>query len=546
MKFLKWKLYLYDLAKRIRLIKDYSFGTIISIGDVSVAVRGMQKYGKGGKIRRNLKVIWMYEFAKTVLSKRWRSIATEDELRVATKIYYKLKPIKLEIIMSEIKIIKKYAEEVGLSSKKIANMDEDELIRAIVGAIDADKTYSKQLVAWYDDLPEEYFEEDTEPEEEEKPTVSKKEKEVEKKPTISAKKLEKLLDAISEAEDIKELKEILEDNDELFPAKIAKGKDFEELQEAMVEHLEESEPEKEEKPVSKKKIEKEVEPEEEKPVSKKKAVDNSKLIKEVNKAEDVDDLKAIHKENAESFPGVHTRGIQKFENLQIKMLRCLGVVDEEPEEEKEVEEEKPVSKKRSVSTESDDIEEIAKLPIPFLKKKAKELGIKTLPGMSKDKIMVLIAEKLEVELPEKEEEEPVSKKKVQKEEVVDNEIDQTFVNKLVKAKDIDALIEAAGELGVKINILDKKSAKRLGAKLVTFLSENEKEEETPKKKEKKVEKVSVYKEIEKLVLDGVSEKKIVIKVTPIFEEKGMDDEDYIAKRVKQLVAIVKFDNDMED
>ena len=114
--------------------------------------------------------------------------------------------------MSEIKTIKKYAEEVGLSSKKIGNMDEDELIKAIVGAIDADKTYSKNLVAWYEELPEEYFEEDVEPVEETKPIkkVKKEEVVVDIKPSISAKKLEKLLDAISEAEDIKELKEILE------------------------------------------------------------------------------------------------------------------------------------------------------------------------------------------------------------------------------------------------------------------------------------------------------------------------------------------------
>jgi hypothetical protein len=543
------------------MLKRYTYSggffPIVSVGDVSTIIYGLAKYGKGGYVQRHLKVFWMWEFAKTILGRRWRNVATYKESEIATRIYFKLKPLKLEQIMSEIKMLKKYAGEVGISEKKIAKMDEEELVRAIVAAVDADKTYSKAFVAWYEDLPEEVFEEAEEEPEEEEPIKkkAKKDKEEEDKVKISAKKLERLLDEISEAEDLDELKNIIEDNDGLFTKKVTKIKDFDELQEAMVEALEEyeePEPVKEE-PVIKKKAKKEEPEEEEEPVIKKKAkkeepeeeeVDIPKLIKKINKAEDLDDLKAIVKENSDSFDGISTRGVQKFENLKAKMLNSLGVEEEE--------EEKPARKKPS--TESNDLEEIAKLPIPFLKKKAKEMGIKTLPGWGKDKIMALIEEKMEAGEEIEEEEVPVKKekkdkKKAQKEEVEEVEIDQSFVNKLVKAKDLDALIDVAKELDVKISILEKKSVKRLGAKLIEFLSEKEEEveeeaEEAPKVKKEKGK--SIYKEIEKMVLDGLSEKKIVKAVTPLFEEKGEDDEDYIAKRVKQLVAIVKFDNDMEE
>jgi len=532
--FPKWKHYLYDLSYRIRALKKYTYSgnyyPIIGVGDIQVVILGLNKYGKGGYFQRHLKVFYMWEFAKTILSRRWRNIATYRESEVATKIYLKLKSIKLEIIMSEIKLVKKFAEEVGISEKKIAKMDEDELIRAVVAAVDADKTYSKNFVAWYEDLPEEVFEEEViEEEKEETPKAKKDKKLEEEKVKVSAKKLERLLDTISEAEEMSELKEILEDNEDLFPKKVFKIKEFETLQEAMVEILEEYEekPIEEEEPVIKKKAKKE-EPEEE--------VDNSKLIKKINKAEDVDDLKEIFKESTESFEGISTRGIQKFENLKAKMLKCLSDEDEE------------VPVKEKPSTETNDLEELAKLPAPFLKKKAKEMGIKTLPGYSKEKIMGLIAEKLGIEIEEKEEpvKVKINKKEIQKEEVEVVEIDQTFVNQLVRAKDIEALIDVAKELGVKISILEKKSVKRLGAKLIEFLSEKEEEVEEEAPKAKKEKGKSIYKEIEKMVLDGISFKKIVKEVTPLFESKGEDDEEYIEKRVKQLVAIIKFDNDIED
>jgi len=531
--FPKWKHYLYDLSYRIRVLKKYTYSgcyhSIIGVGDIQVVILGLNKYGKGGYFQRHLKVFYMWEFAKTILSRRWRNIATYRESEVATKIYLKLKSIKLEIIMSEIKLVKKFAEEVGISEKKIAKMDEDELIRAVVAAVDADKTYSKNFVAWYEDLPEEVFEEEAiEEEKEETPKAKKDKKLEEEKVKVSAKKLERLLDTISEAEEMSELKEILEDNEDLFPKKVFKIKEFETLQEAMVEILEEYEEKPiEEEPVIKKKAKKE-EPEEE--------VDNSKLIKKINKAEDVGDLKEIFKENTESFEGISTRGIQKFENLKAKMLKCLSLEDEE------------VPVKEKFSTETNDLEELAKLPAPFLKKKAKEMGIKTLPGYSKEKIMGLIAEKLGIEIEEKEEpvKVKVSKKEIQKEEVEVVEIDQTFVNQLVRAKDIEALIDVAKELGVKISILEKKSVKRLGAKLIEFLSEKEEEVEEEAPKAKKEKGKSIYKEIEKMVLDGISFKKIVKEVTPLFESKGEDDEEYIEKRVKQLIAIIKFDNEIEE
>jgi len=549
--FPKWKHYLYDLSYRIRALKKYTYSgnyyPIIGVGDIQVVILGLNKYGKGGYFQRHLKVFYMWEFAKTILSRRWRNIATYRESEVATKIYLKLKSIKLEIIMSEIKLVKKFAEEVGISEKKIAKMDEDELIRAVVAAVDADKTYSKNFVAWYEDLPEEVFEEEViEEEKEETPKAKKDKKLEEEKVKVSAKKLERLLDTISEAEEMSELKEILEDNEDLFPKKIFKIREFEALQEAMVEILEEYEEKsiEEEEPVIKKKAKKEEPEEEEEPVIKKKAkkeepeeeVDNSKLIKKINKAEDVDDLKEIFKESTESFEGISTRGIQKFENLKAKMLKCLSDEDEE------------VPVKEKPSTETNDLEELAKLPAPFLKKKAKEMGIKTLPGYSKEKIMGLIAEKLGIEIEEKEEpvKVKVSKKEIQKEEVEVVEIDQTFVNQLVRAKDIEALIDVAKELGVKISILEKKSVKRLGAKLIEFLSEKEEEVEEEAPKAKKEKGKSIYKEIEKMVLDGISFKKIVKEVTPLFESKGEDDEEYIEKRVKQLVAIIKFDNEIED
>jgi len=529
MLFPKWKLYLYDLADRIKWLKVYSssesfYGSVVASKDVLVIVWGLAKYGKGGMVRRNLKVIWMWEFAKTILSKRWRNIATLREVQVAVKIYNKLKHLRLETIMSEIKAIKKFAEEVGLSEKKIKGMDENELIRAIVNAVDPEKTYSRPFVAWYDELPEEVFEEEEEP--------KKNEKKVEKETKvmdISVKKRQKLLDNISEADDIDELKEILEDNEDLFPAKFAKKKDFDELKEMMVEHLEEK-PEKEEEPEEKPKLKlknkKKEEPEEE--------VDNSKMIKKVKKCEEVEELKELVSENKDVFEGIQTRGIQKFENLQKKMLIALGVEFEEEEEEK------PKKERKTVSTESDDMEDIEKLPIPFLKKKAKEMGIKTLPGMNKEKILALIEKKLKNKNEDEEEEKPKkSKKEKQKEKEEEVEIDQSFINKLVKNKDIDALIDAAKELGIKVSILEKKSAKKLGEKIIEFLSEEP--EEKPKKKGE-----SIYKAIEKLVLDEMSEKKIIKAVTPLFEEKGEDDEDYIAKKVKQMVAIIKFDNDIED
>lgn len=534
-KFPIWKKYLFNFLIRYKAFKAINQGKPnIRIGRLFFSPRNelriiystLLKYGKGGIIRTVAPALLYWEFCNTVVKNP--DLATKEEKELAERFYIKLNPIRIGEIYMEIKKLKEFAEEVGLT--KVKGMDEDDLIKAIVKKIDPEEQYSKAFVKWYEDLDEAYFEE----EEEEKPKGKKekgkkKDVEEEEEPKKSKKKkeisIEDLKDKVTEAEELDELTEILDENESVFEDGDFNKKKFSKLQEQMLEYLEEKA--EEEKPKKKTKKE-EVEEEDEKP-------DNSKLVKKVNKCEDVDDLKEVVKANPKAFPDISLKGIQKFENLQKRMLIALGEIEEE-------------EKTKKKDLDPDDPDSWDELPIGALKKKAKELGVKTKPGMSKVETIKLMNKAL-----------TGKKGKDADEDTGEMEIDQSLINKLVKNKDIDKLVEVAKQLEVKVSVLDKKSPKRLGEKLIEALSdsgsEKEEEDEKPKKKAKREEveeedekpkkKVSIYSQIEDMVLKGLSNEKILKKMLPQFEEMDKSEK-YAKKRISQMVMIIKEDHNMED
>jgi len=555
----KWKAYLYDLQKRWQIYKRIATRKPVANfslkpGDKLIIKKCLLRFGKGESLRKNR--AFLYDDFVNLVEKN-QSRVLPKEFRIAVRIS-NIKKLKLESLFMELSELRKFGKEVGISISDMKQMDEDDLIAAIIKNVDPKTKYSDEFVSWYDDLPEDIFDEDDE-DEKPKKKDKKKSKVVEKDEDDDDETEfdpDDVLEAIEDADSIKELHSIVETYSDVFPEKLLKKKDVESLQETMKgiveEIIENAEDEEEEKPKKKSSKIKD-----EKPKKKAKKTDDDdddegetelsekdikKLVKKIEEAEDLDDLKALVKKH-DVFDEVSTRGGKlKVETLRKNMLAALGIDDEDDEDEKPKKKEKK-SKKKEVSL-ADELEEKSSIE---LKRMAKEMGIKIKPDMDKDDIIEKIVAASE--------EEDDDEKEV--------ELNPSLVKEMVKNKDLEGLQEAAETLEIKLGSIEKRSCKRIGEKLIEALGEDsdsskkkskkkvddddDDEDEKPKKKEKKGKKTekTPFMIIEEMVLEEESEKDIIKAVTDYFEEKGKDKK-WIKERVKQLIEVVKVQHDLEE
>ena len=563
----KWKAYLYDLQKRWQIYKRIATRKPVANfslkpGDKLIIKKCLLRFGKGESLRKNR--AFLYDDFVNLVEKN-QSRVLPKEFRIAIRIS-NIKKLKLESLFMELSELRKFGKEVGISISDMKQMDEDDLIAAIIKNVDPKTKYSDEFVSWYDDLPEDIFDED----EDEKPKKKdkKKSKIVEKDEDEDEEDDEtefdpdEVLEAIEDADSIKELHSIVETYSDVFPEKLLKKKDVESLQETMkgiveeiIENAEDKEEEKPKKKSSKIK--------DEKPKKKAKKTDDDdddnegetelsekdikKLVKKIEEADDLDDLKALVKKN-DVFDEVSTRGGKlKVETLRKNMLAALGIEDEDDDDEDEKPKKKDKKEKKSKKKEvslADELEEKSSIE---LKRMAKEMGIKIKPDMDKDDII----EKIVAASEEDEDDE----KEV--------ELNPSLVKEMVKNKDLEGLQEAAETLEIKLGSIEKRSCKRIGEKLIEALGEDsdsskkkskkkvedddDDEDEKPKKKEKKGKKTekTPFMIIEEMVLEEENEKDIIKAVTEFFEEKGKDKK-WIKERVKQLIEVVKVQHDLEE
>lgn len=496
-----WKAYLYDLKERYRILKRINLrkwvpGFIVKPGDVLIIKHCLIKFGKGGVLSKQRAYIYN-EFVKVVEENQSRVLAKEYELAVRLS---KIKKLRLENLMSEMAEMKKFAKEVGMGFSDTKGLDEEELLRAIIAKVDPKKQkYSKEFVEWYDEIPEEYFE----PVKDKK---GKKEKDDDDEPEFDK---DEVADVIENADKIKELYEVIETFSDVFSQKLLKIKDMEELQEKMTEVLEEME---EEKPKKNKKVSKKEDKEEEPELSKK---EKKEMIDLIQETDDKDDLKGIIKEYPSIFGDIELRGKATLETLQKKMLKALGVEVEEEDDEKPA---KKVDKKKK-SKESDLEEELNEMGFIELKKYAKKAGVSVPPGTTKVKTIAMILEAAE-------EDEDKEKDEI--------ELNPSIVKELVKEKDLEALQDAAKQMGVTLKALEKRSCKAIGEKLIEVLSEKPKKAEKKSKKEK----VSVWETVKEMVAEGESALKIRKAIIPMLEEIGIDEDDAV-KKATVLIEVAK-------
>jgi len=487
-----WKVYLYNLLYRFRRFKWINTG-MLEFGMTNKEkglLHGMLHKYLRKEVMRQVKAVQYYELVSLVLGSKI-AIATKEEIQLANKLFISYKINTKELIM-EMKQLKKFAEEVGLTAKAIKGMEEDELILEIVKNLDADTTYSDDFIAWYDELPEEMFDEADAIDEEKPKGKGKKEKEVEKEEE-EENDFSELIGAIEECTEIDELVEIAQDEDfeEIFAEVDTDTKLVKKLKKAMLKAIEDYEPEvEEEKPEVKEKGKKEEPIKEEKkrgrPAKEKEEVEEvelddeakEELVTAINEADSTEDLKevadSVKEDYPELFKGIAFRSgrgkspYRELEEVQAEMLEKLGAEVEEKEEEEET----------------------------------------------------------ETEL----------------------EITAESVNDAVEADDKETLVAMCEQLEIELKPLMKRSAKKMAEKIVEKLPKEkpgkrglkgkDKKEKVEEVAEEKGEKQSVFALVEQMVNDGAKEKDIVAACEPILAERGKKKL-FVAKFVKSLIAIVE-------
>ena len=494
-----WKVYLYTLAQRWRRYKWINMG----MADFGLTnkekgiLHGMQHKYLRKEVLRCVKAVQYFELVKIVLSSKL-AIATGEEIEVANKLFLAYQINTGELIM-ELKQLKAFAKEVGLSEKQIKGLDEDELTLEILKNIDAEKTYSDDFVEWYEDLPETVFDEaDAIDDDDDKPAKGKKGKQ-EKEEVEEEVDFSELREAIEKATEIDELVELAQDEDyeEIFEDIDTDTKLVKKLKKAMLAAIDEYEEAlaeekkktskgkkgkveeksvkekkaKEEVPKAKGKKAKEEEPEEE-------DNDYSELIEAINKADDAESLKevadSVKEDNPELFKGISFRS------------------------------------GRGKSPYREDVKKLKKEML--------------------DRLESSEAEEAEEEV----------------EETAELDITEEAVNDAVEAEDKETLKEMCAVLNIKLGILEKKSVDKMAEKILAVLPKESKkkgkEEKGKKEKAKGIDKgeesKSLFQIVEEMVEAEEDESDIVKAVTPILTERGKNKFE-IKKLVKQMVAVVE-------
>jgi hypothetical protein len=466
------------------------------------------------------------------------TVATQAEIELVQKLLI-VNKLNLEELIMEMKDLKKFAKEVGIKDAEVKKMDEDTLVREVITRVEPQQEYSKELVAFYNDLPDSFFD---------KAEAVESSEAAEAEETNSY-PIEDVIEALKDYTKAADMKELLADPDiatmfegfDPTPYKLAPK-----LKKAMIDFLENP------------------------PTAETEANgENAEIIAAVMELESEEDLVAAFEELQEShFSEIDVESIEDETQLKAAMLAALGC---EAEEQKEPEKKKsllglkkkdPVKGKAKLTAKANgdefdwfdpegDIEEqyakVEALGYAKAKSFAKiALGLKLKVGLKKDEVFDAIATKFQ-EIAEGSVETST--------ETGETELTPELLADAVKAKDKEALVAMCDQLGIKLNALQKKSIPGMEKKLKEQLGESKPKTTAKKgtqtklklgtKKEEVSEEKSVYQIMEELVIAGKSEDAITKAVSPYYKEKGKSIL-FIKKRVKTMIGIIKIDNDMEE
>ena len=535
----KWKSYLYSLLERIKLYKAINSNRYrwnLNRSEVLLLRQMQSKYLPKGVMRKP-KSFGYVSLLQSVLIDNVTA-ATKDEIELAQK-FLIVNKLKLEELIMEMKDLKKFAKEVGIKTTEVNKMDENTLTKEIITRVEPQQEYSKELVAFYNDLPDNFFDE---------AEATGGAEVAETNSNEGAYSIDDVVEVINEYTKVTELKEILADDDvgamfegfDPSPHKLAPK-----LKKAMIEFLKNP------------------------PASEETNGENAETIGLILEMEEEADLVAAFEELQEShFSEVDVESIEDTDQLKAAMLEALGY-EAEPEPEPQKKSLLGLMKKKketvitgkaklTVKAEEDefdwfdpegDIEEmyaqIEQLPMAKAKKFAKaKLQVSCKIGMKKEEVLDAIATKLQ---------EMAEGGVTTSTESEDTELTPELVAAAVKAKDKEALASICEQLGIKLNALQKKSIGGMEKKIKDQMGETKPKETKPvqtkltlgKKKEAVSEEKSVYQLMEELVIAGKAEDAVTKAVSPYYKDKGKSIL-FIKKRVKTMISIIKIDNDMEE
>ena len=513
----RWKVYLYTLLKRWQLYNaintnEYKWGfnpkQARLIGRMLIKYLPKEVMQKTKAVRYDLLVDAVRE---------QMVIAEPDELELAMRLSI-VKKINIGGLFMEIKQLKNFGKLVGLKMLEMNKMSEKELIDAICNEVDPSVQYPKELVAWYNDLPDEYF--------------HAKESMTDKDGTVGkteATDIDEIIEALNEAKKIADVKVILEDES---LAELLAGFDAtpyklpSQLKKAVINHLEEIKQSSDKKEPS---------------------TMNQELIDAVLATENEDELGEVFNEYPDELENIEITETEDYSELKASILDQLGY--EAPKEEKKAKKDKGEFEFDPSAFDPDEVyAHLETLKMSDLRKFAKaQLGLVIPIGKKVVDILELCQEKL-LELAEGAVEGATGDE--------DIELTPELIEELAASNDVDSLLEVCAQLEIKPNILQKKSAISLKKLILTKIGEAKptKEEKQPKGRgrgklksaapETAETAESIYAMMEQMVLGGKKEPAIIKAVAPFYEEKGKSSL-FIKKRVSQMVKIIKLDNDLE-
>jgi hypothetical protein len=486
-----------------------------------------------------------------VLGKRM-VIADPKEIELANRLLI-VKKINVRRLIMELKQLKEFGKEVGLKLAQMNKMDEEKLTLEIIRNVEPKVQYSKELVSWYDELPDELFDQ-AEAESGAEPQTGTSDD--------SGIAVSDVIEVIESYKKKAEMLELIEDNDvaPLFKSFDASAYKLPtQLKKAMIEHLKTpTEPETTEEAAGDDQL--------------------NEIVELINDCESEDQLVEIYSEYQSIFEDMEIPDDVNEDQLQQMMLDHVASKQPIPEPEKD----KPMTlqerlaklsakkkadaeaAKRKKDTkakdkgnefdwwnpEADDFDadaafgQVEELKMPDLRKFAKHIGLSIGIGKKKDEILDLVANKVQEII------EGVGAST----ETGEIEVTAELIADAVKAKDKDALVEMCDQLGIKLNALQKKSIPGMKAKLEEAIADSAPAETktTPKGRAKLGTKAeakpaadqSIYSIMEEMVLAGKSEDAITKKVAPLYKEKGKSIL-FVKKRVSGMIQIIKIDNDLE-
>ena len=83
-------------------------------------------------------------------------IADIEEIELAHKLLI-IKKINVRRLLMELKQLKEFGKEVGLKLAQMNKMNDDDLVLEIIRNVEPKVQYSKELVAWYNELDDSLF-----------------------------------------------------------------------------------------------------------------------------------------------------------------------------------------------------------------------------------------------------------------------------------------------------------------------------------------------------------------------------------------------------